>query len=131
MDAIIRNRLKYTEPNYSQDWQYTTNSTSTLVTKYIGTNTIVVTPNKIKRRPVVLQNSANTSSRSLNSPLVSLRATPTDLQAVSTWLTSVSPSSVVPPSLTCCIRDMIVFNDVPMFSGASRVASTMVAIYAK
>ena len=59
MDAIIRNRLKYTEPDYSQDWKYTTNSTSTLVTKYIGTNTIVVTPNKIKRRPVVLQNSAN------------------------------------------------------------------------
>ena len=62
MDAIIRNRLKYTEPDYSKDWTYTTNSTSTLVTKYIGTNTIVVTPNKIKRRPVVLQNSANTSS---------------------------------------------------------------------
>ena len=54
MDAIIRNRLKYTEPDYSQDWQYTTNSTATLVTKYIGANTIVVTPNKIKRRPVVL-----------------------------------------------------------------------------
>ena len=62
MDAIIRNRLKYTEPDYSKDWTYTTNSTSTLVTKYIGTNTIVVTPNKIKRRPVVLQNSATSSS---------------------------------------------------------------------
>ena len=62
MDAIIRNRLKYTEPDYSQDWEYTTNSTATLVTKYIGTNTVVITPNKIKRRPVVLQNSANSSS---------------------------------------------------------------------
>ena len=62
MDAIIRNRLKYTEPDYSQDWQYTTNSTSTLVTKYIGTNTTVLTPNKIKKLPVVLQNSPNSSS---------------------------------------------------------------------
>ena len=62
MDSIIRNRLKYTEPDYSKDWTYTTNSTSTLVTKYIGTNTAVITPNKIKRRPVVLQNSANASS---------------------------------------------------------------------
>ena len=62
MDAIIRNRLKYTEPDYSQDWQYTTNATKTLVTKYIGTNTVVVTPNKINKRPVVLQNSSNSSS---------------------------------------------------------------------
>ena len=59
MDAIMRNRLKYTEPDYSQDWQYTTNATKTLVTKYIGTNTVVVTPNKINKLPVVLQNSAN------------------------------------------------------------------------
>ena len=62
MDSIIRNRLKYTEPDYSKDWTYTTNSTSTLVTKYIGTNKIVVTPNKIKKLPVVLQNSASFST---------------------------------------------------------------------
>ncbi len=62
MDAIIRNRLKYTEPDYSKDWQYTTNSIATLVTKYIGTNTTVLTPNKIKKLPVVLQNSSNSSS---------------------------------------------------------------------
>ena len=62
MDAIIRNRLKYTEPDYSKDWTYTTNSTATLVTKYIGANTVVVTPNKIKKLPVVLQNSPNASS---------------------------------------------------------------------
>ena len=62
MDAIRRNRLKYTEPDYSKDWKYTTNSTATLVTKYIGANTVVVTPNKIKKLPVVLQNSPNASS---------------------------------------------------------------------
>ena len=62
MDAIIRNRLKYTEPDYSKDWKYTPNSTATLVTKYIGANTAVVTPNKIKKLPVVLQNSPNASS---------------------------------------------------------------------
>ena len=62
MEAIIRNRLKYTEPNYAKDWTYTTNATTTLVTKYIGTNTTVVTPNKIKKKPVVLQNSPNSSS---------------------------------------------------------------------
>ena len=71
-------------------------------------------------------NSSRTSSKSLSWPLASLKLMPTVFKAVSTSLTSVS-SSVLLPSLICCIRAIIVFIEVPMFSGASRVTSSMVA----
>lgn len=54
-EAMIRGRR--TRINYAKDWQYTTNDTATLVTKYIGNKTDVVVPSKINGKPVVLQNS--------------------------------------------------------------------------
>ena len=62
MDAIMRWRAIYTEPDYSKYFEYTTNSSATLITKYIGTDTNVSVPNKIKRMPVIIQNSTNASS---------------------------------------------------------------------
>ena len=59
---MIRGRR--TRINYAKDWQYTTNDTATLVTKYIGTKTSVIVPNKIEGKPVVLQNSVVDSSGS-------------------------------------------------------------------
>ena len=56
-EAMIRGRR--TRINYAKDFEYTTNDTATLVTKYIGSKTEVVVPNKIEGKPVVLQNSAN------------------------------------------------------------------------
>lgn len=61
-EAMIRGRR--TRINYAKDWQYTTNDTATLVTKYIGTKTSVIVPNKIEGKPVVLQNSVVDSSGS-------------------------------------------------------------------
>lgn len=54
---MIRGRR--TRINYAKDWEYTTNDTATLVTKYIGNKTDVVIPNKIEGKPVVLQNSGD------------------------------------------------------------------------
>ena len=53
-EAIIMGRKSST--NYAKDWEYTTNDTATLVTKYIGTKRHVIVPNKIEGKPVVLQN---------------------------------------------------------------------------
>lgn len=61
-EAMIRGRR--TRINYAKDWQYTTNDTATLVTKYIGTKTSVIVPNKIEGKPVVLQNTIVDSSGS-------------------------------------------------------------------
>ena len=60
-DAIMARRGK-PKINYAKDWQYTTNDTATLVTKYIGTKTSVIVPNKIEGKPVVLQNSVDNTS---------------------------------------------------------------------
>lgn len=57
-DAIMAGRGRRVV-NYAKDWEYTTNDTATLVTKYIGTKRHVVVPNKIEGKPVVLQNSPN------------------------------------------------------------------------
>ena len=54
-EAMIRGRR--TRINYAKDFEYTTNDTATLVTKYIGNKTDVVVPSKINGKPVVLQNS--------------------------------------------------------------------------
>lgn len=62
-DAIMARRGK-PKINYAKDWQYTTNDTATLVTKYIGTKTSVIVPNKIEGKPVVLQNTIVDSSGS-------------------------------------------------------------------
>lgn len=43
-------------------WEYTTNATSALITKYIGTKTDVVVPYEIDGKNVVLQNSPNSSN---------------------------------------------------------------------
>ena len=59
-EAMIRGRR--TRINYAKDWQYTTNDTATLVTKYIGNKTDVVVPSKINGKPVVMQNSASNTS---------------------------------------------------------------------
>ena len=59
-EAMIRGRR--TRINYAKDWQYTTNDTATLVTKYIGNKTDVVVPSKINGKPVVLQNSATSQT---------------------------------------------------------------------
>lgn len=37
------------------DWEFTTNDTATLVTKYVGTNTNVIVPSRLNGKPVVLQ----------------------------------------------------------------------------
>lgn len=55
-------RSRKTRINYAKDWEYTTNDTATLVTKYIGNKTDVVVPSKIEGKPVVLQNSVNNAS---------------------------------------------------------------------
>lgn len=62
-EAMIRGRR--TRINYAKDWQYTTNDTATLVTKYIGNKTDVVVPSKINGKPVVLQNSGDNYSTTL------------------------------------------------------------------
>lgn len=67
-EAMIRNRLKYTEPDYSQDWEYTTNATATLVTKYIGSNTEVIVPNKIGSKPVIMNISNYSNGVFVNNP---------------------------------------------------------------
>lgn len=54
-EAMIRGRR--TRINYAKDWEYTTNDTATLVTKYIGNKTDVVVPSKINGKPVVLKQS--------------------------------------------------------------------------
>ena len=61
-EAMIRGRR--TRINYAKDFEYTTNDTATLVTKYIGNKTDVIVPNKIEGKPVVLQNSVVDSSGS-------------------------------------------------------------------
>ena len=60
-DAIILGRGRRTT-NYAKDWEYTTNDTTTLVTKYIGTRRYVTVPNKIEGKPIVLQNSPTGTS---------------------------------------------------------------------
>lgn len=62
-EAMIRGRR--TRINYAKDWQYTTNDTATLVTKYIGSKTDVIVPSKINGKPVVLQNSGEDYSTTL------------------------------------------------------------------
>ena len=59
---MIRGRR--TRINYAKDFEYTTNDTATLVTKYIGNKTDVVVPSKINGKPVVLQNTIVDSSGS-------------------------------------------------------------------
>ena len=59
-DAIMAGRGRRVV-NYAKDWEYTTNDTATLVTKYIGTKRHVVVPNKIEGKPVVLQNGSYSS----------------------------------------------------------------------
>ena len=59
-EAIILKRRP--SVSYAKDWQYTLNDTTALVTKYIGNETNVVVPNKIRGKNVVLQNSPNSSN---------------------------------------------------------------------
>ena len=59
-DAIILGAPRGID--YTKDFEYTTNSTSCLITKYIGTKKDVVVPSKIEGKPVVLQNSVNNAS---------------------------------------------------------------------
>lgn len=59
-EAIILKRRP--SVSYAKDWQYTLNDTTALVTKYIGSETDVVVPNKIRGRNVVLQNSPDSSN---------------------------------------------------------------------
>ena len=59
-DAIILGAPRSID--YTKDFEYTTNSTSCLITKYIGTKKDVVVPSKIEGKPVVLQNSVNNAS---------------------------------------------------------------------
>ena len=53
-DAIILGAPRGID--YTKDFEYTTNSTSCLITKYIGTKKDVVVPSKIEGKPVVIQN---------------------------------------------------------------------------
>lgn len=60
-DAIIASR-GVDIVNYSKEWEYTTNSSATLVTKYIGTKKHVTVPSEIDGLPVVLQNNVNSTT---------------------------------------------------------------------
>ena len=53
-DAIILGAPRGID--YTKDFEYTTNSTSCLITKYIGTKKDVVVPSRIEGKPVVIQN---------------------------------------------------------------------------
>ena len=53
-EAIILKRRP--SVSYAKDWQYTLNDTTALVTKYIGSETDVVVPNKIRGKNVVVGN---------------------------------------------------------------------------
>ena len=55
-DAIILGAPRGID--YTKDFEYTTNSTSCLITKYIGTKKDVVVPSRIEGKPVVIQNSS-------------------------------------------------------------------------
>ena len=54
MDAMIMQGRK-SIVKYSDDWKYVTDSTSSYVMRYIGSNTNVTVPNKIDNKPTTLQ----------------------------------------------------------------------------
>ena len=58
-DGAIYYGTSRTPIDHTKNWKYTLNSTSALITKYIGKNKDVFIPSKIEGKPVVVQNSTS------------------------------------------------------------------------
>lgn len=64
-EAMLSSRQPFSNIDYTTDWQYSQNTTHTIVTKYIGTNPDVTVPSIIDGKPVLL---AQVSGSPANGP---------------------------------------------------------------